>query len=824
MEKVLNTLRREVLCTSAFFLLLSISLPSFGEGTIFEEDGVPEGFELLSSPQLTVVDVYYNGRYINAFKAVYTPTTLEFSDPEQVVRMLPGVSYTKLVTQALSGPQDRHDDYLCRNNFACPDLLPDVAGLIFNESLFRVDLVVNPEFLDPPEELAQRYLPESTANTAFLQTVNVLFSGARSSDDNNDDDETYTLFGRSMLSFQESNIESLWDYDKERHTSIRSLSFNHDKDGFSYGLGLIQSQSFGLTFAEDQSIVGARFGSSLRTLLNNGITQSTRLEVFRTSRGRVEVFRDGRLIHSEFQEAGSQLINTSAFPSGAYEITIKQYDGDILKQEENRFFVKTTFLPPDDEPQYFLEIGKPVNTQADKTLPETQNTSLMRSGYNWRAGETVSLAIAGAATGNEAMLELSGLKLGKSYQLGSSVMVADRGRYGFSMMSFMRIGRANLNFNYRRLWSTAIKQKPAEDDYLLLGNSFYQGTASLGMTVGKGNLDLRRSYLREDSDDDTRIIDSVSYSVPLWQKSGYELQFKTDLSQEQDNLRILAGIELRHWAKNWYNRLGYQAEYDQNKVSGNKVKDHDDHYQAATTWYDRDTFEAEVELEGYAEKQNNRSTLGAGIHYNGQYLDTTARINHLSQDGRDDVTSYSGSINTSLITDGKQLVIGGEGNSESGLLVKLNGQVKGEFDILVNGQRRGYGSVGSSSLINLPSFEHYRVSIRPRGESYFEYDEREMEFALYPGNVQSYSWDIEQVLVVIGQLIDNDGEPLGKAELEGVTGVADTETDGSFQARINTGVRKLQAHLENGSSCSFELPEHLTVRRGIALVGDLVCK
>ncbi|MRI31706.1 hypothetical protein EOPP23_01685 [Endozoicomonas sp. OPT23] len=824
MEKVLNTLRREIFSTPAFCLLLSTSLPAISADTVFEEDGIPEGFELLASPQLTVVDVYYNGRYLNAVKAVYTPTTVEFPDPEQVARMLPGLNNLKLVTEALTGSQDRHSDYLCNNRAVCPSLLPDVAGLIFDESRFRVDLVVNPEFLLPPEELSSHYLPESTSDTAFLQTVNALFTGSRSSDNNTENNETWTLFGRSMLSFQENNLESLWDYDKERNTSVRSLSFNHDKEGFSYGAGLIQSQSFGLTFTADKTMIGGRFGSSLRTLTSNGVTQSTRLEVFRSNRGRVEVFRDGRLIHSEFQEAGSQLINTVSFPSGAYEITIKQYDGDVLRDEDTRFFVKTTFLPPADEPQYFLEMGKPVNTKADKTFPETQDTSLVRSGYNWRAGETASLAIAGAATGKEALLELSGLKLGDFYQLGTSVMVADRDRYGFSMMTFLSMGRANLNLNYRRLWSTAIKDPPADDDYLLLGNSFYQGTASLGIALGKGNLDFRRSYFKDESDDRTRVIDGASLSFPLWREAGYELQFKTDVSQERDNFRILAGVELRQWTRSWYNRISYQAEHNRDKTDDATITDKDDHYQAAATWYDRDTFEAEIELEGFAEKQNNRSTLGAGIHYNGQYLNTTARVNHLDQKDGDKVTSYSGSLNTSLITDGKKIVIGGEGNTESGLLVKLNGQVKGEFDILVNGQRRGYGSVGSSTLINLPSFERYRVSIKSRGESYYEFDEREQEFALYPGNVQSFSWDIEQVLVIIGQLVDSGGQPIRKAELEGVTGVADTDENGVFQARVNTGVRKLNANLENGKSCSFELPEQLKVRRGVVLTGELICK
>ena len=823
MNKVLNTLRREIVCTPVFFLLSFSSFPALSEDSIFEEEGVPDGFELLAAPQLTVVDLYYGGRYLSSVKAIYTPTTLELSDPQQVVRSISEVTNPALVTEALTGPLDRHDGYICKSNSDCPTYTPDVAGVVFDESLFRVNLVVNRSFLAVPKELANRYLPPSTADGAFLQTFNLLFSGAKTSGSDSDQNETWTMFGRSLLSMKEKNVESLWDYDKERNFGFRSFSLNQDKDGKSWGAGLIQSQSFGLTFTSDQTMVGGRLGSSLRTLIDNGITQSSRLEVFRSNRGRVEVFRDGRLIHTEFQEAGNQLINTQAFPSGAYDITIRLYDGDVLSQEENRFFVKTTYLPPADEPQYFVELGQPVNMSTQGTWPDRQDGMLVRAGYNWRIGSTSSLSLAGAATGNEALAEVSGLKLGELYQISSSVMVADHQRYGFSATSFVRLWAANMNLNYRKLWSTPATLNPSDDEYLLLGRGFYQGTASLGIPIGKGSLDLRRSYYRADTDTRTQIIDGISYDTQVWNKSDYELRFRTDLSREQNKLRVLAGIELRQRSPQWYNRVGYQAEYNKTKVDGTTTTDRDDHFRVATTWYDRDTFAADVEVDGFAEKQNNRSTLTGGLRYTGQYFDSTATVSQVKVDDLPTVTSYSGSLNSSLITNGENLVLGGEGNTESGLLVKLSGQVKGEFDVIVNGQRHGYGTIGNSTLINLPAFDTYKVFIRPRGESYYDYDEKELEFTLYPGNVQSYTWNIEQVLVLIGQLLDADGNPIANAALDGVTGVADTDSDGIFQARISTGIRKLAADLPDGSRCLFELPEEMNIRRGVVLAGALTC-
>ena len=823
MVKVPYTLRREIGCTPVFLCLSLLSPLSHSNEPVFEEVGLPEGFELLAAPQLTVVDVYYGGRFIHSVKATYTPTTVEFSDPKELVGRIPGISNESLVTGALTGPLDRHDEYNCSAGNECPVFSPDVAGIIFDESRFRVDLKVASGFLQAPKELLGRYLPPSTADRALMQTMNLLFSGSRASG-SGEDNETWTLFGRTLVSSKETNVESLWDYDKERSLGFRSFSLNQDKDGFSYGAGLIQSQSFGLTFTSDQTMIGGHFGSSLRTLLDNGVTQSTRLEIFRANRGRVEVFRDGRLIHSEFQEAGNQLVNTQAFPSGAYDITIRTYDGDVLTQEESRFFVKTTYLPPADEPQYFIEAGKPVDMSSERRWPDQQDGMLVRSGYNWRLGSTSSLALAGAATEDEILIEVSGLQLGEQYQLGGSLMVADRERYGFSLMSFARLGIAHLNLNYRKLKSKPRTVDPAKNEYQLLGDGFYQGSASLGIPVYRGTLDFRRSYHRSDTDSETSIIDGISFAAPMWNMDDIELHFRTDLSREKDRLRILAGIELRQRIPQWNNRIGYLAEYNRDKPDGQKTTDRNDHFHVATTWNDRDLFADNIELDAFAEKQNDRSTLSGGVRYTGRYFDSSATINRVKADNKDAFVSYSGGLNTSLITNGDTLTFGGEGNTDSGLLVKLNGQVKGEFDIIVNGQRQGYATVGNSTLINLSAFDTYTVVIRPRGSGYYEYDERELEFALYPGNVQSYTWDIEQVLVVIGQLLDSQGNPIDGAVLEGVTGVADTESDGTFQVRISTGTKNLAASLPDGRSCQFSLPEELSVRRGVVLAGALTCQ
>ncbi|MGB1271261.1 MAG: TcfC E-set like domain-containing protein, partial [Endozoicomonas sp.] len=333
------------------------------EESIFEESGIPEGFERLTEPQTTKIDVYFGGRFLISTPVVYTPESIEFTTPDEVVKHIPESSRKEVLIEALSGPLDRHDNFLCAG-FNCPLYDPDMAGVVFDESNFRLTLHINKNYLPPPQQPDLQFLPPSSADGAFLQTGNLLFSGSHTSGDiSSPDSETWTFFGQSTLSLREQSLESHWDQDKERGFGIRSLSLASDHQGFYYNAGLIPGRGFGLTFSPDHTLLGVHMGSSARTLMDDGFNQSTRLPVFRANRGRVDVLRDGRLIHTEFQEAGNQLINTQSFPSGAYEITIKVYDGNILQDEETRFFVKTTFLPPSDIPQYFFELGQRANPQ-----------------------------------------------------------------------------------------------------------------------------------------------------------------------------------------------------------------------------------------------------------------------------------------------------------------------------------------------------------------------------------------------------------------------------------------------------------------------------
>jgi hypothetical protein len=129
--------------------------------------------------------------------------------------------------------------------------------------------------------------------------------------------------------------------------------------------------------------VGARIGTSLDTREDQRQTSGRQIQVFLQSRGEVAIFKDQRLVSSRIYDAGNQIIDTSALPGGAYDITLRIRDSGG-ERIETQYYVKNSSLPPEDEPYYFLELGQLTDLTGDDTLPETIDEHILRGSINTR--------------------------------------------------------------------------------------------------------------------------------------------------------------------------------------------------------------------------------------------------------------------------------------------------------------------------------------------------------------------------------------------------------------------------------------------------------
>ncbi|WP_257264313.1 hypothetical protein, partial [Endozoicomonas sp. ONNA2] len=131
----------------------------------------PPGFEELSATQSSLVDIYFGNRYIGSQLASFSPGIIELPDPASLVRQIGDLNETTLITSALSGELDSHSELVCPPNSTqnCGLLETPVAGVIFDESRFRVDIFVNRRFMLTRAAEVRKYLPPSDAGFSMMQ-------------------------------------------------------------------------------------------------------------------------------------------------------------------------------------------------------------------------------------------------------------------------------------------------------------------------------------------------------------------------------------------------------------------------------------------------------------------------------------------------------------------------------------------------------------------------------------------------------------------------------------------------------------------------------
>ena len=119
------------------------------------------------------------------------------------------------------------------------------------------------------------------------------------------------------------------------------------------------------------------------------------------------------------------------------------------------------------------------------------------------------------------------------------------------------------------------------------------------------------------------------------------------------------------------------------------------------------------------------------------------------------------------------------------------------FDVRVNGQRRGYAIAGSSSIIALPPYEQYQVSLSPAGETLYSFDEREKSVTLYPGNVVTLDYEATPLQLLFGRLLFN-GVPMKGVVINGGLYPGSTDETGMFQLETRSDVGSLSVRMNNG--------------------------
>lgn len=786
------------------------------ESLVLSQVTVPAGFEDLLAPQQSMIDVYFGGRFVTTMAATFTPQTIEFEDPEKLVRQIPAILDAFPIIQALDGELDSHTEAICygRPDNGCGIIDPEVAAVIFNADNFKADIFIHPDLLTVQALSKNQFLPGSEAGFAVIQNLSANVSGDLN---NNDSEENYTIFGSSFMSFEESSIQANWDLSRDQDVSVNQLLFERDYEGQLWQTGLVNTTGFGLNFSTSKRLWGARVASSFNTRTDRSFTQGTPLEIFMPVAGRYEIIYEERLISSGLIESGNQQLDTTNFPSGAYDLTIRLLDeqGNLIRTE-TRFFAKQTRLAPIGENEYFLEGGRVSESSSSSVLPKVGDDVLVRGGVNMRLAETLSGSFALAATEGQSLGEAAFFKIGRHYELSPSVMVSSDGDYGGKMDARYRYGDLNLSGSFLQLWRDDLR---AVDQFDLLGNEFRQSSFSVNYPVLGGNGSYRYSESESSSSDGSATTDQIrqtlGYSRAIYRDALYSVSMRFDTSwTDEGQVSGLISLDLSRSKDSWTFRANPQARYDKDTGRSESL-------QVSATYNDKDTFAGNFISTLRAEKAPGRVTAGVSSRFASTWGTGNLNVNHSETDSSTS-TGYSASFSTSLMANHNVFAFGGESQSRSAVVVTVDGaSLDDEFDVYIDNQRRGYALGGKPSIIHLSPFRTYKVSIRPAGSAIFAFDEKEYEVTLYPGNVLDLDYSVDAVRVLYGRVRTVEGDWLANASVQGGAGLAVSDEYGMFQAEI-TGDSEQLTFVKGGKQCLVDLD--IAEQKGDFInLGQVVC-
>lgn len=805
-----------LLLQACFFLcvlFISVQLHAEEKPSIRVKNSPPPGFEDLVLPQTTEVDVYYGNEKMGSTLATYTPDSIELTYPEEVALLIPYLINADTIGQALSGELDTNASAVCLSELQreCGIIEPNIAGVIFDESRFHLYVFVNKLQLQPQGIVSNKFLPKVTASK--FSSVNS-FSNSFSGEDGN---TSYTTGANHIVSHGQSRMRAQWDYSDTRDFNLENLSLLNDNAGIAKELGYYNSDTQFSSFTNSLDVFGTRLYGSTRTRSDLDYSQATEIFLFLNSRSQVEVFKDEKLIDGGIYDTGNQQLNTLRLPSGSYPITLRITDSSGSTREEQYFFVKSSILPPMDQPLHYFEVGLLEKDNSDDSFPEISNSELLRIGTAYRLKNNFGASAEVLHSKDNSLLQGGIAYFGPGYILQNTAMLGTDGEWGLQMSGQMRYKDISLNMDFRKVESN-IDDDVEDIDVRILPSDFTQGNISASVPLSKGNLIARTQY-RDRLNEDSSTSYGLEYRYPLFHRNHYSIDANFSSFFEEDDYNLQAGLRISRIEAR--QNLSLRPRYLFSKSNGETDEGPVAFANLSKSF--ESTEYGEVTLSSFLSEELDRST--AGIR--GENLSSLGRVDtqieHVDDNERGSFLRYRGNQNTNLLTNNGQIAFGGQRNTDSGVILELQGSSTNEpFEIFVDGQPRSIAKVGKRTVLPLAAFKTYRISIRSISDEILHFDEGPRSVTLYPGNVETLHYQIEPIIVLITRIELMDGTPAARMKIKNAIGYAVTDENGWLQAEIS-GKEALEITKNGNTICNIKLPD-LETNQGVAFVDKLVCE
>lgn len=787
------------------------------------ETDAPSGFDALTRARKLVTDVYFGGEKVGEAAAVVSPGSLHFEDPAKVASLVPNALDAAALTVAFTGELPAHADLLCGagSRAHCGQLSPTIAGVIFDEDHFRVDLFVAPAMLRTVPLDTQVFLPTPRAPVSLTSSAGIALSGSSGGT------TTYNFQNRTIVGFHNARIRSDSSFASHFGFVFDDLVAEVDRPNMRYSGGLFWAP--GLDLIGQRRIVGLGLGTQFDTRLDRDNLEGTPIVLFLSQPAQVDMIVDGRLVGSRAYDAGNDVLDTSGLPDGSYALVLRIHEAGGAVREERRFFVRNAQIAPVGQPLYFAYAGVLANTRPHAPI-SLSNTLYYQLGTARRLSPAFAVDASIIGTQKKPMAEVGGWFLSPAVRIRAAVLASTAGDRGeLVQVQSGHIGGLNLNFDLRHVTSAngqpliPVPSQIAGFDSTLptaaqIGGTYTQASGSIGYRLGTAFLSVIGSF-RKDKGVGSDYSVGPQLDWPVINRFGFQLAIEANAQRTRSTSASFIGFRLLSSRGRFsvVNGTGYSTL--SNRDSPNDSRSRGTGTLSAQYSYQGDD-RTQVSIGGGLDR-----SLDTTIGHVGGYAYTrlgSARADMLRGFGGKGSTEYGVTLQTGLALDPRDLVVGGRDLNESALVVTVAGPADYAFEVLVNDQPRGRVTGGQRLPLFLQPYRSYKVRLRPLDAAGVSYDDGAREVTLYPGNVQSLAWQVERMFTIFGQAVGADGKPLADASIQSRHGIGESDGNGYFQVDAGAGetIRFTEA---SGSSCEVSLGAVKAVR-DFASLGKVVCR
>lgn len=766
----------------------------------------PPGFEDLDAPTKQVVDVIFEGDEVGVFTVISSPENITFEEVEKLLQELPIDLRTDEVREALSQPLSRNQSKVCPRNAVAKDcgvLYPEAVGIIHDADRFQVSIFVNPVLRAAKPDI--EYLPKPALHLDFASQLSFLASGG-----NLDNDDSYSIDLDNLVSLGTARFSADLSVSDSAGLFVREAAAEIDlQDSRAYA-GLFWSKA--QNGSGRRRILGLGYGTQLDTRLDRDQITGTPVLVYLQSRGRVEIFLDERLLLAEAVPPGSTLLDTSAFPQGSYEITVRISESGRPSRTEKVFFSKNASIPPLGIPVYYAEMGFAQSAYGSLDIGG-QKPLIARAGGAVRIAQNWASGIAAEVEGTELNGRISLDFFDENVAAKAGLELNSGGGKEASLRLFST-GFGSLSYNFDLRY---VDQGSESGENLFGGRArnFTQATGAMSWRSNRLRLGVQGNLRDQDGDIEHSLTASAIWDFV--RQSDAMLSFVGEVTNSTFGDSVFVGLNLRLLRGNIaiVNSVGHRDFGRSREPSGI----YSTHSLDVTKDFARNSS---------ASISTNLET-GPGIENISTSLELAASSFVANADflklnfGNDLQTQYSIGAATTLLLSDERMDATRRGAAEASVVLQLTGaRPLDEFEVLVDGQLRMLLRGNGREVLSLPSYRAYRIRLRPKSSDPLRIHQPERELVLYPGNVRELDWSISQMTAIIARLVDEDGEPLAGASVRSSGEAALTDDRGYFQ--IETTPRAafeiLTRNGEELASDGIEFDDAAAFTR----IGDLVAR